>query len=92
MHVLDVTPLRSDPAHAAAVGGGRVVRFRLRALVAMAAWRGGAWVLDQLIYEIPPFAIRDIEAQTDGVISVQQLGAGPTCGPVKICSHSTSRG
>lgn len=74
VHVLDVK-LRSDQIRRTrlrwvAVGLGVLLGLGLGGY---GAWRGGAWVLDQLIYENSAFAIRDIEAQTDGVISVQQL-------------------
>jgi len=74
VHVLDVK-LRSDQV--------RKSRLRLAALAfgvllgtlvgAYALWRGGKWVLDQTIYENPAFAIREIEAQTDGVLAPDQL-------------------
>lgn len=74
MHVLDVK-LRSDQVRKsrlrlAALGGGALVGT---VLVVLALWRGGAWVLDRMIYENPAFAIREIEAHTDGVILPQQL-------------------
>lgn len=36
-------------------------------------WRGGEWALDQLVYENKSFAIQQVEVQTDGVISPEQL-------------------
>lgn len=36
-------------------------------------WRGGEWTLDRLVYDNKSFAIRQIEVQTDGVISRQQI-------------------
>lgn len=38
-------------------------------LAALLVWRGGSWLLDRLIYKNEAFAIRQIEVQTDGVIS-----------------------
>lgn len=38
-----------------------------------ALWRGGEWALNQLVYENKSFAIQQIEVQTDGVISPDQL-------------------
>jgi cell division septal protein FtsQ len=74
MHVLDVK-LRSDQV--------RQSRLRLVALAfaavfgtvfgAYVMWRGGEWVLNRMVYENPAFAIREIEAQTDGVLAADQL-------------------
>jgi len=73
-HVLDVK-LRSSERR----------RIRLRALAVMLAaagaifvalflfWRGGDWVLRQLVYENPAFAIQHLDVQTDGVIALEQL-------------------
>jgi cell division septal protein FtsQ len=73
-HVLDVK-LRSSERR----------RIRLRALgVALAIacavfaalfffWRGGDWVLRQLIYENPAFAVHHLDVRTDGVIALEQL-------------------
>ncbi len=36
-------------------------------------WRGGAVVLDRLIYKNPAFAIYHVEVRTDGTISIDQL-------------------
>jgi hypothetical protein len=36
-------------------------------------WRGGSWMLDRLVYENPSFAIKVVDVQTDGVITVDQL-------------------
>jgi hypothetical protein len=36
-------------------------------------WRGGDWVLNELILPNPAFAVREIDIQTDGIIPVQQL-------------------
>jgi cell division septal protein FtsQ len=38
-----------------------------------ALWRFGGWTLDQLVYENKSFAIQQIDVQTDGVISMDQL-------------------
>jgi hypothetical protein len=74
VHVLDVK-LRSDQV--------RKSRLRLAALAfgalfgtvlgAYLLWRGGEWVLNRTIYENPAFAIREIEAQTDGALLPEQL-------------------
>jgi len=73
-HVLDVK-LRSSERR----------RLRLRALgVALAIsgavfaalfffWRGGDWMLRQLVYENAAFAIHHLDVQTDGVIALEQL-------------------
>ncbi len=36
-------------------------------------WRAGDWVLNQMVYQNPAFAIREVEVQTDGVIAEAQL-------------------
>lgn len=73
-HVLDVK-LRASERR----------RLRLRALgvglTAVAAvvfalfvfWRGGDWVLRQLVYENSAFAIHHLDVQTDGAIALEQL-------------------
>ena len=74
VHVLDVK-LRSD----------QVRRTRMR-VIALAfgvlfgtmfsmyvLWRTGGWVLNRLVYENPAFAIKELEVQSGGVISTDQL-------------------
>jgi cell division septal protein FtsQ len=36
-------------------------------------WRGGEWALDRLVYQNKAFAIQQIDIQTDGVLSPEQL-------------------
>lgn len=72
--VLDVK-LRSSKVRAA--------RTRLAAVVLGIAfgtvfglyllWRAGDWALNEFVYENPSFAVRRIDVQTDGVISLAQL-------------------
>ena len=72
--VLDVK-LRSDKRNA--------VRTRRLALTLGAvfcalfglylAYRTGQWLLDRLVYENPAFALQELDVQTDGIISVDQL-------------------
>lgn len=74
MHVLDVK-LRSDQVRKTrlrlvVMGGGALCGT---ALVVCGLWLGGAWLLNQLVYQNQAFAIRTIEVQTDGVISPDQL-------------------
>ncbi|HLP77869.1 MAG TPA: FtsQ-type POTRA domain-containing protein [Candidatus Paceibacterota bacterium] len=38
-----------------------------------ALWQGGRWALDRLVYENKSFAIQQIDVETDGVISPEQL-------------------
>lgn len=74
VHVLDVK-LRSDQV--------RKSRLRLGALVfgvlfgtlfgGYVLWRTGGWVLAKLVYENQAFAIREVEVQSNGVISPDQL-------------------
>ena len=73
-HVLDVK-LRSSQIRAArsrllAIISGGLLGL---ALTGYLLWRGGAWVMDRLVYENPAFAIRDVDLQTDGVIASDQL-------------------
>jgi cell division protein FtsQ len=73
-HVLDVK-LRSDQVRAS--------RLRLAALAfgvvfgttfgIYVLWRTGQWAMNRLVYENTAFAIQAVEAQTDGVISPDQI-------------------
>ena len=73
-HVLDVK-LRSSQV--------RVARTRMTAVALGAVfatvfglyllWRSGEWALDRLVYENAAFDIQEIDVQTDGIISVDQL-------------------
>ena len=73
-HVLDVK-LRSSQVRAS--------RIRMAALTfgiifgttfgIYVLWRTGQWALNQLVYENTAFAIQKVEAQTDGVISPDQI-------------------
>jgi hypothetical protein len=74
MHVLDVK-LRSDQVRQSRL---RLVALAFAAVLgtvfgAYVMWRGGEWVLNRMVYENPAFAIREIEAQTDGVLAPDQL-------------------
>jgi cell division septal protein FtsQ len=61
----------------------RATRIRMAALALGAVfgtvfglyliWRTGGWALNNLVYENQAFAIRELDVQTDGVISVEQL-------------------
>lgn len=74
VHVLDVK-VRSD----------QVRRTRLRWLAlasgvvfgvvfsAYVLWRAGNWILARVVYENPAFAIREVEVQSNGVISPEQV-------------------
>jgi cell division septal protein FtsQ len=42
-------------------------------LAVLLVWRGGAWLLDKLIYKNEAFAIRQVEIQTDGVLSTNVI-------------------
>jgi cell division septal protein FtsQ len=70
VHLLDVK-LRASQARAARLrvfGAGVAVVFSL-----VAAWRGGQWLLDSLIYKNDAFAIQQIEVQTDGVLTSETI-------------------
>ncbi len=73
-HVLDVK-LRSDQVRKARM---RVTALALGALFGTVLgvyglWLGGQWLLNQMVYQNPAFAIREIETTTDGVIAPDQL-------------------
>jgi cell division septal protein FtsQ len=36
-------------------------------------WRGAEWAVDEFVYRNPTFAIQEIDVQTDGIISREQL-------------------
>jgi cell division septal protein FtsQ len=42
-------------------------------LAVLLVWRGGSWLLDKLIYKNEAFAIRQIDIQTDGVLSTNVI-------------------
>jgi cell division septal protein FtsQ len=73
-HVLDVK-MRSNQVKAARVRlvtiAGGVVFGTVFGLYLI--WRTGELVLDKFVYENPDFAIQNIEVQTDGVITADQL-------------------
>ena len=73
-HVLDVK-LRSTHRRqrrlrqlALLLGGAGSIFFGL-----FAAWRGGEWLIRRFLTENPAFAIHQLDVQTDGVISIEQL-------------------
>lgn len=72
--MLDVK-LRSDQVRATRA---RTFTFTLSAMLLtfiglVLIWQGGKWGLNRLVYENPSFAIQNIEIQTDGEISGDQL-------------------
>lgn len=72
--LLDVK-LRSSQTRAARfrfAGLGLSISFAL-VVVLFVFWRGGEWVLNQLVYENDVFAIQKIEVQTDGVIALDNF-------------------
>jgi cell division septal protein FtsQ len=69
-HLLGVK-LRTSQARAARL---RVVAAVAAVVVSLAAaWRGGQWLLDCLIYKNDAFAIQQIEVQTDGVLTSETI-------------------
>jgi len=42
-------------------------------LTILLVWHGADWAVDEFIYRNPTFAIREIDVQTDGIISREQL-------------------
>lgn len=68
--LLDVK-LRSSQTRAARfrfAGLGLSISFAL-IVILFVCWRGGEWILNQLVYENEAFAVQQIEVQTDGVIA-----------------------
>ena len=73
-HILDVK-LRSSQRRqlrlrqaALVLGGAFSIFFGL-----FAAWRGGEWLIRHFLTENPAFAIHQLDVQTDGVVSIEQL-------------------
>ena len=73
-HVLDVK-LRSEQVRKSRVRLGALAFGVLFGTVfgLYLLWRIGEWTLDRLVYENRAFAIQQIDVQTDGVISADQL-------------------
>ncbi len=73
-HVLDVK-LRSDQVRRSRVRMGALAFGLLfgTCFGLYLLWRAGEWLLDRMVYQNQAFAIREIDAQTDGVISPDQL-------------------
>lgn len=73
-HVLDVK-LRSDQVRASRMRmAATVMSVCVGTVVALLLfWRGGEWLLDQLVFQNPAFAVATIDVQTDGVIVAEQL-------------------
>jgi cell division protein FtsQ len=72
--LLDVK-LRASHSRA---GRMRVLGIGLSAIFILAfagliLWRGGSWVLDQLIYKNDAFSIQQIDVQTDGVLNAETI-------------------
>jgi cell division septal protein FtsQ len=65
-HLLDVK-LRTSQARTARLRVGGV--FLAVVVLLAAAWRGGQWLLDALIYRNDAFAIQQINVETDGVLT-----------------------
>jgi cell division protein FtsQ len=73
-YVLDVK-LRSSQARAAR---SRTLAFTLGGFFAVAfgcylVYRIGGWTLDELVYQNKAFALKELDIQTDGILSADQL-------------------
>lgn len=73
-HVLDVK-LRSDQVRRSRLRWGAT---GLGALLGAGfglylCWQLGGWALERFVYENPAFAIREVQVQTDGILSPEQL-------------------
>jgi len=80
--LLDVK-LRSSQTRAARfrlAGLGLSISFAL-IVILFVLWRGGEWVLNQLVYENEAFTIQQIEVQTDGVIAPDNFRRWSTVKP-----------
>jgi cell division septal protein FtsQ len=73
-YVLDVK-LRSSQVRAARSRVALMIGGTLLGIAAAVfiVWRGGAWVMDRLVYENPAFALHDLDLQTDGILSTNQI-------------------
>ncbi len=73
-HVLDVK-LRSDQVRASRLRMAATVMSVLvgTAVALLLFWRGGEWVLNQLVFQNRAFAVETIDIQTDGAIMAEQL-------------------
>ena len=74
VHLLDVK-LRSDQVRQSRMRWGMLATSVVLAtgFGLYLLWRAGDWALNQMIYQNPAFAIREVEVQTDGVIAEGQL-------------------
>ena len=73
-HVLDVK-LRSDQVRASRMRmAATVMSVCVGTVVALLLfWRGGEWLLNQLVFQNRAFSVETIDIQTDGVIIAEQL-------------------
>ena len=73
-HVLDVKVRSRQRNHATFRLAALSLSVSLAVLAALfLAWRGGRWVMNRVGPENPAFAIKEIDLQTDGIISIDQL-------------------
>jgi cell division septal protein FtsQ len=73
-HVLDVKVARRQAVRHRVRVATLAASLSLGTLFAIyALWRVGDWSMNRFIYENKAFAIREIDLQTDGVISLEQL-------------------
>jgi cell division protein FtsQ len=73
-HVLDVKVARRQAARMRVRVATLAASLSLGTLFGLyALWRGGEWGMNHFIYENNAFAIHELDVQTDGVISLEQL-------------------
>jgi cell division septal protein FtsQ len=74
VHVLDVKVRSSVANRARTRMAGMAIGVTVGTIVGLyLLWCAGAWALNQLVYENQSFAIQEVDVQTDGVISPDQL-------------------
>ncbi len=73
-HILDVK-LRSDQVRASRVRWSALAAGLVFGTVfgIYVLWCAGRWALNEFVYENPAFAIKRIDVQTDGVLTIDQL-------------------
>jgi len=73
-HVLDVKIARRQAVRQRVRVATLAASLSLATVFALyLLWRGGEWAMTRFIYENKAFAVQEIDIQTDGVLSIEQL-------------------